>query len=63
MRDVQTVIDRLAQLQIDSINVVTRAHYMPLFSRLGPYDPTLLERAGNRPSAAGSSSTGAMPPA
>ena len=49
MRDVQTGIDRLAQLQIDSINVVTRAHYMPLFSRLGPYDPTLLERAGNRP--------------
>lgn len=45
MRDVQSVITRLGQFQIDSINVVTRAHFMPLFSRLGPYDPALLERA------------------
>ena len=45
MRDVQSVIDRVAQFQIDSINVVTRAHFMPLFSRLGPYDVALLERA------------------
>jgi uncharacterized protein YcaQ len=45
MRDVQVVMSRLAQFQIDSINVVTRAHFMPLFSRLGPYDPALLERA------------------
>lgn len=49
MRDVQGSIDRLAQLQIDSINIVTRAHFMPLFSRLGPYDPSLLERAASRP--------------
>jgi uncharacterized protein len=45
MRDVQAVTSRLAQFQIDSINVVTRAQFMPLFSRLGPYDPALLERA------------------
>ena len=45
MRDVQAVTNRLAQFQIDSINVVKRAHFMPLFSRLGPYDPTLIERA------------------
>jgi uncharacterized protein YcaQ len=45
MRDVQAVTNRLAQFQIDSINVVTRAYFMPLFSRLGPYDPALLERA------------------
>ena len=45
IRDVQAVTNRLAQFQIDSINVVTRAHFMPLFSRLGPYDPALLERA------------------
>ena len=45
MRDVQAVTSRLAQFQIDSINVVRRAHFMPLFSRLGPYDPGLLERA------------------
>ncbi|MGY4720270.1 winged helix-turn-helix domain-containing protein [Naumannella huperziae] len=49
MRDVQREITRLGQFQIDSINVVTRAHFMPLFSRLGPYDPALLERAAHRP--------------
>ena len=49
MRDVQAVTSRLAQFQIDSINVVTRAQFMPLFSRLGPYDPALLERAAYQP--------------
>ena len=48
MRDVQAVTSRLGQFQIDSINVVTRAQFMPLFSRLGPYDPGLLERAAYR---------------
>lgn len=48
MRDVQAVTNRLAQFQIDSINVVTWAHFMPLFSRLGPYDQGLLERAAYR---------------
>jgi uncharacterized protein YcaQ len=49
MRDVQATITRLGQFQIDSVNVVTRAHYMPLFSRLGPYDTGLLERAAHQP--------------
>jgi uncharacterized protein YcaQ len=49
MRDVQAVTTRLAQFQIDSINVVTRAQFMPLYSRLGPYDPALLQRAAYRP--------------
>jgi hypothetical protein len=34
----------LGALQLDSVNVFARTHYMPTFSRLGPYDPAILER-------------------
>lgn len=38
-------IERLGLLQIDSVNALVRAHYLPLFSRLGSYPQQLLDQA------------------
>jgi uncharacterized protein YcaQ len=42
-RHVLSTIETLGLLQIDSVNVVSRSHYLPLFSRLGDYPRGLLE--------------------
>ena len=46
-RHLARVLRRIALLQIDSVSAVVRAHYMPLFSRLGPYPRALLDNAAS----------------
>ncbi|MGC4111245.1 MAG: crosslink repair DNA glycosylase YcaQ family protein [Nocardioides sp.] len=45
MRTLSRTLGRTGVLQVDSVNVLQRAHYMPLYARMGPYDVDLVRRA------------------
>jgi uncharacterized protein YcaQ len=46
---VRAIVEQLGCLQIDTLHVVRRAHYLTLWSRLGNYDTAVLDRLAYHP--------------